>query len=599
MVFCILISLPSTFASESTEPEFIDNSNFVIGEVQWGKEAYSFSEKPIVKVIDSDMNKNPNQIESFEIDIWSDSDAGGIDLVLLETGINTGIFEAGLFFTDTDESDNFLKELRVAEGDTLTAEYEDQTLPPPFVVGNELDITDTAFIGSTISNFEHVSESIVLEPLVYQELETTPFGLYTLEFDYASGEISTGIVIKWNEETIKEFFVNDSDDLELDVIAAGTKSTLQFHDASNPDMLSSVITNVKLKYHKQLSQEELKSELPINPHKQFVYIGSDGAYKIQFSQMLRPGFEPTQVAIYLDGSKIGDFVPSSSEQIISIEFNALKENYELMISESDDSDILYSIVDNVIVSFVRELAKSEISDLDPTDNSSFVMGEITLDKNNYQLSDTLIVQVNDFDMNANPNIKESFTVDVWSDSDKGGIDLLVSETSSNSGIFEGAFTLIISGESTGTLVRATNDDVVTVNYNDITLPPPNHPNDKLGIKDTTVIGNIESFFEPEPILESIPKPTSNSKKILDFVDKSKDPQYYLDRYNNEPNYKEWFDENYPDYTIEEAIGLSHKSELPEWVRNIFIWYAEERISEQELLGSIQFLIDQEILKPHS
>ena len=37
--------------------------------------------------------------------------------------------------------------------------------------------------------------------------------------------------------------------------------------------------------------------------------------------------------------------------------------------------------------------------------------------------------------------------------------------------------------------------------------------------------------------------------------------------------------------------------VPEWVRNIFIWYAEEKISEDDLLGAIQFLIDQGILKP--
>ena len=46
------------------------------------------------------------------------------------------------------------------------------------------------------------------------------------------------------------------------------------------------------------------------------------------------------------------------------------------------------------------------------------------------------------------------------------------------------------------------------------------------------------------------------KPILSFVDPQKDPQYYLDRYYNEPNYKDWFDRNYSDYTIEEAVGLS-------------------------------------------
>ncbi len=52
--------------------------------------------------------------------------------------------------------------------------------------------------------------------------------------------------------------------------------------------------------------------------------------------------------------------------------------------------------------------------------------------------------------------------------------------------------------------------------------------------------------------ESEPEPIS---KIASFVDPTKDPQHYIDRYNNELAYKEWFDSNYPDITIDEAVGL--------------------------------------------
>ena len=36
---------------------------------------------------------------------------------------------------------------------------------------------------------------------------------------------------------------------------------------------------------------------------------------------------------------------------------------------------------------------------------------------------------------------------------------------------------------------------------------------------------------------------NESFNIASFVDTTKDPQHYVDRYNNEPAYKEWFDEN--------------------------------------------------------
>ena len=49
-------------------------------------------------------------------------------------------------------------------------------------------------------------------------------------------------------------------------------------------------------------------------------------------------------------------------------------------------------------------------------------------------------------------------------------------------------------------------------------------------------------------------------KLADFVDPSKDPQYYLDRYYNELTYKSWFDRNHPDITIEEAVGISNEDD---------------------------------------
>ena len=36
--------------------------------------------------------------------------------------------------------------------------------------------------------------------------------------------------------------------------------------------------------------------------------------------------------------------------------------------------------------------------------------------------------------------------------------------------------------------------------------------------------------------------------------------------------------------------------IPEWVKNIFVWYANERVSEDELLNAIKFLINEDIIK---
>jgi hypothetical protein len=60
--------------------------------------------------------------------------------------------------------------------------------------------------------------------------------------------------------------------------------------------------------------------------------------------------------------------------------------------------------------------------------------------------------------------------------------------------------------------------------------------------------------EVEP--EIIEKVDENVKKTLDFVDPKKDPHEYLKRYLKEEKYKDWFNRNYPNHTIYNAVGLS-------------------------------------------
>jgi hypothetical protein len=138
-----------TVSFEFSEDETVVGSALIrwnIGEVQWLEASYPASGTGVVRVIDPDMNLDPEAVDNFDVDVWSDSDAGGIDLTVTETNEATGIFEGTVFFTITNESSGH--RLRVAEGDTVTAEYEDNTLPDPYTTADELDITATSLIGT-------------------------------------------------------------------------------------------------------------------------------------------------------------------------------------------------------------------------------------------------------------------------------------------------------------------------------------------------------------------------------------------------------------------------------------------------------------------
>ena len=49
---------------------------------------------------------------------------------------------------------NFTNVPSDSEGDTITAEYEDNTLPDPYTTADELDITGTSLIGTVVPPLE-------------------------------------------------------------------------------------------------------------------------------------------------------------------------------------------------------------------------------------------------------------------------------------------------------------------------------------------------------------------------------------------------------------------------------------------------------------
>ena len=45
----------------------------------------------------------------------------------------------------------------------------------------------------------------------------------------------------------------------------------------------------------------------------------------------------------------------------------------------------------------------------------------------------------------------------------------------------------------------------------------------------------------------------------------------------------------------QTVMKKQQSEIPEWIQSILIWYEEDKVSEDELLNTIQYLVNEEIL----
>jgi len=112
------------------------------GEIKWIKESYRVGDTGEIVVIDPDMNLNSELIDMFKIRVWSDSDPKGIEVILIETGNETGIFSGAIQFGLTSNQ----SQIKVSPGDSVVAEYVDRTLPEPNSVGDKVNIISTTTI---------------------------------------------------------------------------------------------------------------------------------------------------------------------------------------------------------------------------------------------------------------------------------------------------------------------------------------------------------------------------------------------------------------------------------------------------------------------
>ncbi len=103
--------------------------------------------------------------------------------------------------------------------------------------------------------------------------------------------------------------------------------------------------------------------------------------------------------------------------------------------------------------------------------------------------------------------------------------------------------------------------------------------DKKPKHEPEIVEEIEQSVVEEVEPKIVEEVDVDVKKTLNFVDSEKDPHEYLKRYLKEPKYKDWFNRNYPNYTIYDAVGLSISDYLS-MKRELFP--ESETINEEEL-----------------
>ena len=134
--------------------------NWNLGKIQFFGEQFFSNQTAHLRVIDSDMNLNPETLDRVLVTISSDSDAAGIEVDAIETSENSGIFATDISFSHNQFSSG--ARLFAVPGNSIYAKYVDYTLPKPYALSDHLEIVSIAKLDSNIQSIHTIENSQII-----------------------------------------------------------------------------------------------------------------------------------------------------------------------------------------------------------------------------------------------------------------------------------------------------------------------------------------------------------------------------------------------------------------------------------------------------
>ena len=124
-----------------------------LGTIQFSNDTFFVNDSIEIHVIDPDLNLNPERIDTINIEIFSDSDNAGIEVVAIETSERSGDFITNITLSKYTSSGN---RLHAIPGDTIFAKYDDYTLPEPFSKSDHQYVETSAMIDHSIPSINRI-----------------------------------------------------------------------------------------------------------------------------------------------------------------------------------------------------------------------------------------------------------------------------------------------------------------------------------------------------------------------------------------------------------------------------------------------------------
>ena len=127
--------------------------NWNHGTIKFSKEVFLSNELIEIRVIDPDLNLNPEMIDTVNLEVFSDSDASGISVTAIETSERSGSFISTFSLSENISSGN---RLYAIPGDTIIAKYDDHTLPKPFSKSDSQYVETSAIVDYSTESINRI-----------------------------------------------------------------------------------------------------------------------------------------------------------------------------------------------------------------------------------------------------------------------------------------------------------------------------------------------------------------------------------------------------------------------------------------------------------
>ena len=197
-----------------------------IGTINFIEDLFYLEKSAVVRVVDVDMNLNPEALDNLPIQIFSDSDVAGIEVNAVETSESSGSFIATVSLSQNSPSSG--NRLYSIPGDEIFAKYDDYTLPKPYSKSDNLPIETSARVDSSIPPIQRIKNS----PITFSDGLGNPLQSFS-----ANSQMQIVGTIS-NDHDFKQKFVymfqvkNDEDIVESLSWIQGEISPLQSLDVS-------------------------------------------------------------------------------------------------------------------------------------------------------------------------------------------------------------------------------------------------------------------------------------------------------------------------------------------------------------------------------